>query len=350
MLSSRLLELIRHFPENGVRFLLENSRNPTDLVALARQDWLSWLDLAKLQPARTRFVQADFRHVEADLIFTAPFRAPRRVPGGDPALAFLLVEHQSEPERLLAVRTRGYEDQIHQWLLRQQERQGLPDGQRYLLPVLVLLLYTGTTAWEGPPSLRQLTLGREYLPAEVNPETTVLVNLPALSAERLQREGGSLGWVLWALQQRRAPTAEFGAVLRRVVEELETLPVADARWEEFLWYLHGLVYHAREEFEREALNQVIFEAVQRRKRRQEVRRIQMTIAEALEEKGRREGEEKGKLEALRATLLLLLRKRFGKVPRKTAVAIEACADVPRLNGWLERVVAVSSLAEMEIPS
>jgi hypothetical protein len=37
MLSPRLLELIRHFPENGVRFLLENVRNLTDLVALARQ-------------------------------------------------------------------------------------------------------------------------------------------------------------------------------------------------------------------------------------------------------------------------------------------------------------------------
>jgi hypothetical protein len=72
----------------------------------------------------------------------------------------------------------------------------------------------------------------------------------------------------------------------------------------------------------------------------------MTIAETLEAKG----EEKGRIEALRATLLLQLRTRFGKVPRKTVAAIEACADVPRLNGWLERVVAVSSLAEMEIPS
>jgi hypothetical protein len=346
MLAPRLLELIRHFPENGVRFLLENARNVTDLVTLARQDWPAWLDLAQLQPARARFVQADFRHVEADLIFTAPFRPPRRLPGGEPTFAFLLLEHQSEPDRLLAVRTRGYEDQIHQWLLRQHERHAVPDGQRYLLPVLALLLYTGTTTWEGPPSVRQLTLGQEYLPPEIHPETTVMVNLPALPVDRLQREGGPLGWVLWALQQRQAPSAAFGAVLRRVVAVLDGLPAADVRWRESLWYLHGLVYHAREGAERDGLLALLVEAVRRRKRRQEVRRIQMTIAEVL----KAEGEEKGRLEALRATLLLQLRTRFGKVPRKTAAAIEACADVPQLNRWLARVVAVSSLAEMEIPS
>jgi hypothetical protein len=72
----------------------------------------------------------------------------------------------------------------------------------------------------------------------------------------------------------------------------------------------------------------------------------MTIAEAL----KAQGKAKGRLDTLRATLLLQLRKRFGKVPRKTAAVIEACTDVPQLNRWLERVVDVASLADMEIPS
>ena len=61
------------------------------------------------------------------------------------------------------------------------------------------------------------------------------------------------------------------------------------RWLEFLSYIHMLVYHERERTEHRGLQEAIEASVQADPYRQEIQTMGQTIAEALQEKGRRKG-------------------------------------------------------------
>jgi hypothetical protein len=66
--NRKLEEIVRHFPENGMKLLLENPLNVRDLLALAAADILELIDLRQLALVRTTFVKRDYRHVESDVV------------------------------------------------------------------------------------------------------------------------------------------------------------------------------------------------------------------------------------------------------------------------------------------
>src|SRR5437588_2752164 len=95
-------------PENGMKLLLEHPANVRELLALTQSDLLPLIDFDRLRLVRTTFVARDFRHVEADVVLTAPLRrrgAPRR---RTLVWLYVLIEHQSEPDALMPVRLLDY--------------------------------------------------------------------------------------------------------------------------------------------------------------------------------------------------------------------------------------------------
>src|SRR5207302_11157169 len=98
MAESLLKKLVRNFPENGPKLLLENAANDRDLLVLLREPHVHAIDFTALTVERTHFVKPDYAHVAVDLLLKAPFRhgsgkAARSI------FIYLLVEHQSRPER-----------------------------------------------------------------------------------------------------------------------------------------------------------------------------------------------------------------------------------------------------------
>lgn len=147
------------------------------------------------------------------------------------------------------------------------------------------------------------------------------------------------------VRERKTSSAEFRALLRRAVQELEKMSEADrSRWLELLSYVVALVYHGREGNEHEELREEIERSVQTDEHRQEVRDMGQTIAEALMEEGRKEEA----VAARQQTLLRLLRKRFGILPKKTAARIETSQDIRRLDAWLDKVLTAATLKDMGI--
>jgi len=61
-----------------------------------------------------------------------------------------------------------------------------------------------------------------------------------------------------------------------------------------------------------------------------------------------QGEQRGDLKVVKATLLRQLRKRFKKVPRKVEARI-AAADIRDLQTWLDNSVDAKTMAEVGIP-
>ncbi len=75
-----------------------------------------------------------------------------------------------------------------------------------------------------------------------------------------------------------------------------------------------------------------------------------TIAEALREEGKLEGERLGKLEAKQQTLILQLRRKFGKKVTSALVSqIENTGDLAALDAWLGNILHAETLEKVGIP-
>jgi hypothetical protein len=147
MAKARVQEIIRQFPENGLKLLLHDPHNVRDLLRLAGTDLVDEIAFERMAVDPTTYVGRDYRHVESDLVLTAPFGARK---GGRPTRAvtlYILIEHQSEPDRLMVLRLLDYMVQIWKAQVRDwgQEHRSLA-GVR-LRPVLPVVFYTGTRAW-----------------------------------------------------------------------------------------------------------------------------------------------------------------------------------------------------------
>jgi hypothetical protein len=67
-------------------------------------------------------------------------------------------------------------------------------------------------------------------------------------------------------------------------------------------------------------------------------------ADVLIEQGRKEGEIKG----VQQTVVNLLRRKFGRVPRATEKVIRATDDLARLDAWAMQTLTANTLDDMGI--
>jgi len=338
--------MVRRFPENGIKLLLENRRNVRDLFLLTEEEIVSLIDFLHLKFVRGTFVGRDYRQVESDLVLTAPYRpegVPRRL------WLYLLLEHQSEPDALMPLRLLEYVVQIFKMQQREWLKQHRSVAGLRFQPVLPLVLYTGTERWESLGDLVDLIeLGERF--RKITPTMKPLfVNLPALPPERLESQGGSFGQVLRAVRGRKLPVAEFGGLLEQVTAKLEDMPAAERmRRQELLSYLHALVYHERETAEQPALLERIEAAAGTDQFRRELMAMGQTGSEFHRAEGRKEGEKRGEIRARREALLEFLQGRFGEVPAPVNAKVKGTRDIEQLKTWSQRAATAETLADVGI--
>ncbi len=260
MNTERVRQVARQFPENGMKLLLQGPDNLRDLLGIARARQVGRTDFKRLRVDPTNYVSADFRHVQSDLVLTAPLR-PAGKGRARRLTVTVLLEHQSEPDRLMILRLLDYLAQIWKAQARAWGEKHGSLASVQLSPILPVVLYTGTYRWERLGRLVDLMPEGEDF-AEVTPELRPLfVNLPELPAARL-RSGGAFGSVLRLIQQRRASETAFAKLLGEVVGDLEGLPAGKRlRWLELLCYVMALVYHERPKGEQQGLGELVLASV-----------------------------------------------------------------------------------------
>jgi hypothetical protein len=350
-MTPRVLEIVRHFRENGLKLLLEQPGNARDLLALTGTRLLDRIDFRRLTVERTTYVLSDYRHVASDLVLRAPFRAGSGRRDWRSILLYILIEHQSERDPLMMLRVLEYLVQIWKGQLRAWNRRHRSVAGFRLQPILPVVFYTGTQRWDELGRLIDLVEQGELF-EEMTPDFRPLfVSLPALPAAALESSGGHLGWVLELVQRREARPEEFRELLRRVVAHLETMPATERlRWLELLSYLEAMIYHDREPSEHEGLRDVVLASVQTDERRREVQAVARSMADVVREEGRTEGLRQGAVQALREVLMRLLRKQFGRVPKAVERAVNATDNSARLNTWIDRVLTAAALDDVGIES
>jgi hypothetical protein len=341
MAESLLAKLVRNFPENGPKLLLENPANVRDLLTFLRDPWVSAIDFTAMTVERTHFVQASYAHVSLDLLFKAPLRLGD-AEGPKSILIYLLVEHQSKPQRFLMLRLGEYLLEAYKMQKQAWDKRHTSDARLSSQPVLPIVLYTGERAWEKVERLVDVieagTLFEPMIPA-FKPH---FLNLREASPEMLAHEGGFFGQILWLIRERRAEPTTFRRTLEQVVGRLEEMSASErARWIEFLSYIVALVYHARSAEEQAELRDVVDRSVQTDPHRKEFKKMGQTIAEMYEQQGA--------VRNARTTLLRLLRKRFKKVPRKMESRVKAATQLRELDEWLDKFATAVTLEDVGIP-
>ena len=142
MLKAILRKLVRNFPENGPKLLLENAANVRDLLRILREPAVDAIDFTQMNVERTHFVKSDFAHLAVDILLKAPFRAgDGRKP--ESIFIYLLVEHQSKPQRFLQLRLAEYVLEAYKMQKRAWDDKHDSDATFMLNPVLPIVLYTG---------------------------------------------------------------------------------------------------------------------------------------------------------------------------------------------------------------
>ena len=339
MTVERIREIVRRFPENGIKLLLENGDNVRDLLMLARARMTPLIDFEHMEVIGTTFVQRDYRSIESDIVLKAPFRVKGH--GGRQVVVYILIEHQSEPDEMMPLRVLEYVVEIYKTQVRKR-----PEGQEThrrvrLQPVLPVVFYTGTRTWEDVGVLSDLVEEGERFKEVMPFFRPLFLNLSSTEPGRLEAEGGFFGQVLRVVRERRAGSRAFRAVLREVVRRLEQMPEdQQQRWKDLLSYLGALVYHEREKAERPGLRELIKNSVESEDHRQEVAIMGQTIAESLKEEG--------EVKMGREMLLSQLGVRFGEVPPDIVATIETTTDLAQLKGWGNRLVTAETIEEIGI--
>jgi hypothetical protein len=202
---ARIAAMVRHFPENGLKMLLEHPGNVRDLFHILRWPLADRVEFDRMQVQPATFIARDFRHVESDILLTAPFRG-----AGRRAVAiYILIEHQSEPDRLMRFRVLDYVVQVYKVQLREWAQANSTFADFQFRPVLPVVFYTGGRPWSELAGLaEQTTLGpqfRDILPA-IEP---IFLNLGTADPAALEREGGPFGQVMRVLRDAHASVDTF---------------------------------------------------------------------------------------------------------------------------------------------
>ena len=108
---------LHDFPDRAHRHLLEHPHNLRELVQEAAPAPAAGLDFEHAHLVRRDLPLPDWRRSETDLLFEIPFQ-PAAAPPGQTTLVSVLVEHQSQPDPAMPLRTLLY-GTLHwhqQWL------------------------------------------------------------------------------------------------------------------------------------------------------------------------------------------------------------------------------------------
>lgn len=310
-----------------------------ELIRLALADASApRLDLDTLAAEPGSFVDEALREHHVDRLFSAELL-------GRKIRVYLLYEHKSRPEEWIGLSLLGYQVQIWKSLVKSDpKRQHLP-------AILSIVIYHGEKGWsvgtrfhdcidlprEAPPDLWSLVPTFRFLITDLSPAAgEVLVPgalrastelmLSALRFARTERDLAELirGWqgLLRAVWREPNGAAAIDLVFRSIAE------VRSLRDRDIIDVI------AREVGQREARTMQTLIDLWR----------QEGLTKGLQQ-GREQGLQQGREQGQRELLLRLLRRRFGRLPRKVLAQIKA-ADALALERWGDRLFDARTLDEL----
>jgi predicted transposase/invertase (TIGR01784 family) len=278
------------------------------------------MDLSKLSLEAGSFVDEALRSRHTDLLYTVPL-------DGRLARIYVLFEHQSTPERWMALRLLGYMLRIWDSCL-----ESNPDHLPVIIPVV---LHHSDAGWRAPTSFEAL-VDPPPEAAPFTPHFSFALDDLGLHSDAALRERAASAFtrlVLLALQQTRG-ASDVTRLLNSWSDLInELLRAPDGRSALTLILRYTMAVLGPDAFA--AINTTAIEIDKRGKQ------IMESMAEFLHRTGRNEGRNEGR----RELLVRLVERRFGELPPSAHDHI-ASADDPTLERWADRLFTAQTLADL----
>lgn len=294
------------------------------LKGFVHEDWVSRLDFRTLERVNGSFVSDDLKDRRNDVVWRLRWQGG----GEDWFYLYLLLEFQSTPEPFMAVRLLVYVGLLLEELIRTQKLKPMDP----LPPVLPVVLYNGKRPWKAPvelaslfppvpdglrrrlPRLEYLLVDENRLRPEDREQTGNLVSALArmetsLGAGEFSRSARDLALLLPGEEHRE---------LRRLLGRWATQVMRRL--------FRGVTIPGVEDLEEVAMLEETFKEWERR--------------------AKREGRAEGRLEGTRQTLLHLMARRFGRVPRKVQEQVNAISSLRELEKITDKILTAGSLQEL----
>jgi len=324
--------------------LSEPERARAFFKAFLPEELLEHMDLGSIQHVKKSFVDKGLKEHFSDMLFRV------RASYGQ-AHIYILVEHKSHPEAMVAL-------QLLRYMLRIYEHQA-KEG-RGLSPVIPMVFYHGEEAWRAPKRLRELFGDVPSSVEEHIPDYSFrFVDLSMVPDEELEVLRG-IGASLVVMKHIWRPE-ELLERLRRLLSSPVRGDIIDRR-EVLMHYIAGSTPSEKEEVFWQIAEAIGGEAIVgsiaekwfeeglekgREEGREEGRKL--GLVEGIEkgrEEGRREGREEGRSKALRA-LKLALKLRFGEAGERLGRRLDALESLDELDEAMEVIERASDASEIE---
>ena len=132
-------------------------------------------------------------------------------------------------------------------------------------------------------------------------------------------------------------------MLAEAVSGLEALPIEDqAEWARALHYVSLFIRHKFPEEEQKFLNEIVIDNITHSA---ELEDTQMTGAQVLVAKGKREGRIEGKLEGKREMLLVQLATKYGNLPAPIVARLQTLSE-SQIATLTTQIFSANSLSEL----
>ena len=343
---------IEHFPDRSTRWLFEDPENVRGLLEIIIGDLVEQIDFDQIVQHKRSFVRDDLRELEPDLVFSVPFRSD---PKSDGLLIYILIEHQSAVDPIMAFRFLFYITQIWDSQRRQWESENVPKGEWRFRPILPIVFYTGDRKWNAPLDLGVMMDVPEAL-SRIGPKfEPLLLDVKHTNDAELTKTDHPFGWLLTVMRKENATKEELTNALIETMSRINALdPEQAVRRRRAFLYLLLLVMHRRPVDEHGELRALVDQSIQQPEDRKEVGRVSQTMVEHLIESGEIRGEkrglEQGATRAKREAVLTLLQLRFGSVPESLMREISSMRSIARLDSLFEKAVAAETIDEIDFQS
>jgi hypothetical protein len=250
------------------------------------------LDFARARLVQTSFIDAAMRGLESDIVWRIPMR------GRGAYVIYILIEHQSTPDRLMALRMFRYVGGLYGRIVTRASRKRRAK-EAFALPLVVpIVLYCGARRWNAPLRLEDLLPKAPLLREPIATLRYILIDVNALSGERLEHIENALSGLFLVEKSRLLDWKKW---LRQGIEQI--IREKDKPFMESA-YLFG--YNVvRQRGDGRTLRRV---RSWLRKRRTEDPRMVQTLRQFIIKVGREEGLEEGLRKTL-ASLRKALRRR-----------------------------------------
>jgi predicted transposase/invertase (TIGR01784 family) len=287
------------------------------------------LDLATLAVCPGSFVDEELQQTHSDVLYAVPLRT-----GGE-GFVYVLLEHQSSSDPLMAFRILRYVVRIwERWLREHPNARTLP----IVLPVL---LHHGDNAWRGSRELAGLLDASPELVDVTRPFVPhfafMLDDLAALSPEALSTRALDalprlVQLALWA--SRSMPRLKSAVpFMKEIIARL----VRDARVRELLTQVFTYVLStAPADVEEREIRSMLLEVAGPEGQEDVVNAGEQLIAQ-----GRAQGL-RAAADTVREALLKALSARGIALSELARTRVASCADVATLTTWLSRAVTAST--------